>query len=161
MVLNTLLSIFIVTAAHHWDDEPDLMTIKAPIQGSLEELMDRSTAGDAFVITHSVQDAGNGRTKKFAESYELIECVPDKRLSWTTYSSRRRYLNRPRYQRFIGVIYRPDTELRSHYSKCAAADQYNAIAIVKSSRGIRALEPEDHRQSINGGDLDETFPFGY
>lgn len=70
-------------------------------------------------------------------------------------------LNVPRYQRYIGVIYRPRSELASHYSRGKAAEQYDAIAIVKRSRGIQPLEREDSWKGERRGDIELTFPFGY
>lgn len=70
------------------------------------------------------------------------------------------FLNLPRYQRFIGVIYRRATEIPSHYSKCSVADQYDAVAHIRQSRGIQPLEPEDTWKEPMHGEVDETFPFG-
>lgn len=69
------------------------------------------------------------------------------------------FLNQPRYERFIGVIYRKDTERPSHYSRCSVADQYDAVAHIRQSRGIRPLEREEEHQRQDG-DVDETYPFG-
>ncbi|KAJ3550747.1 hypothetical protein NM688_g5004 [Phlebia brevispora] len=133
-----------VTAAYQWDDDPHVMTMNLPLDGSLEEVLDSSISKDAFIITHQVEDNEEGEPRKVETSHELTE-----------------FLNRPRLQRFIGVLYRRNTERWSHYSKCSAADQYDAVAIVKHSRGIRPLEKEEHLHEPLGGDYDETFPFGY
>jgi len=37
----------------------------------------------------------------------------------------RRRLQEPRLERFIGVIYRPETERWSHYSGCALPGQFD------------------------------------
>src|SRR3546814_8732921 len=39
----------------------------------------------------------------------------------------RRGLSEPRLERFIGVIYRPDTELWSHYSQAVLPEQFVAF----------------------------------
>lgn len=52
------------------------------------------------------------------------------------YSNRISFLYVSRYQRFIGVIYRRRTEMTFRYSRCNAATQYDALAIIKISLGI-------------------------
>jgi erythromycin esterase-like protein len=71
-----------------------------------------------------------------------------------------RLLNEPRYQRFVGVIYKPQTERLSHYSMCEAAKQYDAVAHIGHSSAITPLEQEDKEHEWKVGDPDETFPFG-
>jgi erythromycin esterase-like protein len=69
----------------------------------------------------------------------------------------RRVLSKPLLERAIGVIYRPETERRSHYFEAALADQFDAMIWIEQTRPVTALalpkgqaiEPED-----------ETFPFG-
>ena len=39
----------------------------------------------------------------------------------------RRRLLEPRLERFIGVIYRPDTELMSHYAAASLPQQFDAF----------------------------------
>lgn len=59
-----------------------------------------------------------------------------------------------RLQRFIGVIYRPDTGLQSHYAQASLARQFDAYAWFDRTRAVTPLAdaPED-------GEAD-TFPFG-
>lgn len=78
---------------------------------------------------------------------------------WLTHDARGSFLNRPRYQRFIGVIYRRMTEIPSHYSKCSVAEQYDAVAHIRETRGIQPLEAEDTWKGPKA-EVDETFPFG-
>jgi erythromycin esterase-like protein len=69
----------------------------------------------------------------------------------------RRVLSKPLLERAIGVIYRPETERRSHYFEAALAEQFDAMIWIEQTRPLTALalpksqaiEPED-----------ETFPFG-
>lgn len=64
-------------------------------------------------------------------------------------------LSEPRLERFIGVIYRPETERWSHYSEAVLPRQFDAWCWFDHTR---ALEPlEDHEP---GGGVAETFPFG-
>jgi protein-L-isoaspartate(D-aspartate) O-methyltransferase len=60
-----------------------------------------------------------------------------------------------RLERFIGVIYRPDTELYSHYAKAELSAQFDAFVWFDETRALRALPALDevHEQP-------ETYPFG-
>ncbi|THH02897.1 hypothetical protein EW026_g93 [Hermanssonia centrifuga] len=62
-----------VTAAYEWDDDPELMTMNAPLNGSLEHLLDGSSIEDSFLVTHSIEDTSEGETIKVEESDELTE----------------------------------------------------------------------------------------
>ena len=66
----------------------------------------------------------------------------------------RRRLSEPRLERFIGVIYRPDTELWSHYSQAILPDQFDAYVWFDDTRAVTPLGPEHHRG------MPETYPFG-
>ncbi|KAH9937527.1 uncharacterized protein B0H18DRAFT_1113351 [Fomitopsis serialis] len=96
---------------------------------SIERVFDEWASGDCFVITHKIENTPNGNEKQ-----EMSPELSD-------------FLNRPRYERFIGVIYRKDTEVPSHYSKCSVADQYDAVAHIRESRGIR---PSSGRRTTSG-----------
>lgn len=63
-------------------------------------------------------------------------------------------LARPRLQRFIGVVYRPDTERWSHYVEACLARQFDAWVWFDRTRALTPLSP------AAGGGPDETFPFG-
>jgi erythromycin esterase-like protein len=62
-----------------------------------------------------------------------------------------------RLERAIGVIYRPDTELASHYFLATLPDQFDAVVHVDRSRAVRPLDaPYDWEPSGEP----ETFPSG-
>ncbi|GMM92272.1 protein-L-isoaspartate(D-aspartate) O-methyltransferase [Qipengyuania sp. MTN3-11] len=64
-------------------------------------------------------------------------------------------LAEPLLERFIGVIYRPETERWSHYSEAVLPRQFDAYCWFDETR---ALEPlEDHEEHEGAAD---TFPFG-
>jgi erythromycin esterase-like protein len=60
----------------------------------------------------------------------------------------------PKLERFIGVIYRPDTERWSHYSECILPRQFDAYVWFDETRAVNPL-PGEQRP----GD-EETYPFG-
>ncbi len=58
-------------------------------------------------------------------------------------------------ERFIGVIYRPETERASHYVEAAPARQFDAWVWFDETRAVTPLGPEHARE----GEAD-TYPFG-
>ena len=66
----------------------------------------------------------------------------------------RRVLAQPRLERYIGVVYRPDTERWSHYSYATLAEQYDAYAWFDETRAVIPLPA-----TVTAGE-DETYPFG-
>jgi erythromycin esterase-like protein len=69
----------------------------------------------------------------------------------------REALMKPRLERFIGVIYRPDTERWSHYSAAILPRQFDAWAWFDETNAVTPLpgerRPGEHHE-------DETYPFG-
>jgi len=63
-------------------------------------------------------------------------------------------LSRPRLERAIGVVYRPDTELYSHYFEAIMAEQFDAFVWFDETR---AVTPLTH---AHGQGMPETYPFG-
>ncbi len=61
----------------------------------------------------------------------------------------------PKLERFIGVIYRPDTERLSHYVYASLPRQFDVFVWFDSTTPVTPLGP-DHI----GSGLPETFPFG-
>jgi erythromycin esterase-like protein len=66
-------------------------------------------------------------------------------------------LSQPRLERAIGVIYRPETELLSHYFEAQLAQQFDAVIHMDHTR---ALEPLDRTPLWDRGEPAETFPTG-
>ena len=67
----------------------------------------------------------------------------------------RRRLLEGRLERFIGVIYRPETELVSHYAQAALPEQFDAWLWFDETRAVTPLGPEHRREGVP-----ETYPFG-
>jgi erythromycin esterase-like protein len=62
-----------------------------------------------------------------------------------------------RLERAIGVIYRPETELQSHYFHARLPDQFDAIIHFDHTR---AVEPLERSTEWEPGEVKETFPSG-
>ncbi|MEH6829066.1 erythromycin esterase family protein [Parasphingorhabdus sp.] len=63
-------------------------------------------------------------------------------------------LREPLLERAIGVVYRPETELLSHYFEAILADQFDAYVWFETTRAITPLGHEKPRGAP------ETYPFG-
>ncbi|HSU98919.1 MAG TPA: protein-L-isoaspartate(D-aspartate) O-methyltransferase [Roseiarcus sp.] len=60
----------------------------------------------------------------------------------------------PRLERFIGVIYRPDTERWSHYSSCSLPQQFDAYLWFDETEAVTPLAARMEKGA------EETYPFG-
>lgn len=114
-----------VAAASEWDAPMEIKTIRPPLPGSFEALCH---AIDMERFLFDFRAPGNKAV--------------------------RRVLSDPRLERYIGVIYRPDTERWSHYSPASLSEQYDAFVWCDSTQ---AVTPS---QVLAGRGEDETFPFG-
>ena len=61
----------------------------------------------------------------------------------------------PRLERAIGVIYRPDRELASHYFRASLSRQFDELVWFDETRAVEPLGPEQPSR-----ELPETYPFG-
>jgi protein-L-isoaspartate(D-aspartate) O-methyltransferase len=59
-----------------------------------------------------------------------------------------------RLERFIGVIYRPETELQSHYADASLSRQFDAYLWFDETRAVEEIGPQAHRG------VPDTYPFG-
>ncbi len=64
-------------------------------------------------------------------------------------------LRRPRLERAIGVIYRPETERISHYFNAELSAQFDAVIHLDDTR---ALEPLERTPGWVSGEVPETYP---
>ena len=63
-------------------------------------------------------------------------------------------LRAPRLERYIGVIYRPESERLSHYAHASLSEQYDAFVWLDETRAVIPLAAE-----VSAAE-DETYPFG-
>jgi len=64
-------------------------------------------------------------------------------------------LSEERLERFIGVIYRPDTELHSHYAAVELARQFDAYVWFDQTTAVAPL------RTVQREGPEETYPFGF
>jgi erythromycin esterase-like protein len=66
-------------------------------------------------------------------------------------------LSKPRLERAIGVIYRPETERQSHYFRAFMRQQFDAVFHFDDTRALEPLEKPERWHEI---EPPETYPFG-
>ncbi|ANN70593.1 protein-L-isoaspartate(D-aspartate) O-methyltransferase [Bordetella bronchialis] len=113
-----------VAAAEDWDGPMRLMRVRPARPDSYEHIMHR-TGQPRFLL-------------------DLRPGVHD---------TLRALLEEPRLQRYIGVIYRPDTELYSHYAEASLSRQYDAYVWFDETAAVTPL-PTQPRAG-----MPETYPF--
>jgi erythromycin esterase-like protein len=113
-----------VAAASEWDDPMEIKKVRPVRDDSFEYLFRRT--GEARSLTDW----------RFAHP-ELREG-----------------LSAPRLERAIGVIYRPETELQSHYFRAVMAEQFDAFVWFEQTRAVAPLGDEIPETGI------DTYPFG-
>lgn len=114
-----------VAAAADWDDDMEVKRVLPSRRVSYERLC---------------HDSGVDRF--------LLDLAPGR------HPALRRALCEPRLERFIGVIYRPETERWSHYSEALLPDQLDAWVWFDETRPPPPLGPEHHCG------MPETYSFG-
>lgn len=114
-----------VAAASEWDGPMEIKAIRPSRPGSYEDLFHKVGA-DRFLVDFRAKEHDNLR----------------------------RVIAAPRLERYIGVIYRPETERWSHYSYASLSDQYDAFVWFDQSCAVIPLPTE-----VAAGE-DETYPFG-
>jgi protein-L-isoaspartate(D-aspartate) O-methyltransferase len=93
-----------------------------------------------------------------ADSYERLchdAAIPKFLLDVDRDKALRRRLLEPHLERFIGVIYRPETELMSHYSEASLPRQFDAYVWFDETKAVTPLGPEHHPPGPP-----DTYPFG-
>jgi len=116
-----------VAAASDWDEPVQRMRVRPGMPGSYEALF-HSTGVPAFSLHLRAPRRQAVRDELEAE----------------------------RLERAIGVIYRPDTERRSHYFSASLPHQFDELVWIDETRAITPLPAPVARQP----EIPETYPFG-
>jgi len=120
-----------VTAAHDWDEPGLQRRVRPSLPESYERLLHDAAAR--------------------CESPDALLCLRDRD------DAAAQVLRRPRIQRAIGVIYRPETERISHYYDVVLPRQFDAIIHLDETRALRALHPHEEWQTP---EPPEAYPTG-
>jgi protein-L-isoaspartate(D-aspartate) O-methyltransferase len=115
-----------VAAAEDWDEDLQIMTVRPSRADSVERLC-HDTGIPRFLL-----DLREGHN-------EVV----------------RRRLMAARLERFIGVIYRPETELYSHYASVSLPRQFDGYVWFDQTNAVTPLGPQHAKPGAP-----ETYPFG-
>jgi erythromycin esterase-like protein len=136
--------------------------------GNEVRLVGMTTHMGTVTAAHDWDEPGTRRRVRpsLADSYERVfhdvaidRDAPRFLLRLRDESEAARALARPRLQRAIGVIYRPETERLSHYYDVELPRQFDAVIHFDESAALCGLEPgEQWERGIE--EPPETFPTG-
>jgi erythromycin esterase-like protein len=121
------------------------------------------TTHDGHVMAASEWDGPHERMAvqpARADSYERLlhaTGMPKFMLPLREPSDAQRLLMAPRRERAIGVIYRPDTELHSHYFHACLPTQFDAVIHIDHTSALLPLD-EHERPALH--EAAETYPSG-
>jgi erythromycin esterase-like protein len=119
-----------VAAADDWDEPMKVKRVRPSLAGS-HERMSHDSGLSRFLLDLREGEIGRDLREALAE---------------------------PRLERFIGVIYRPETERWSHYSEAILPRQFDAWVWFDETSAVTPLpgelRPGEHRET------EETYPFG-
>jgi protein-L-isoaspartate(D-aspartate) O-methyltransferase len=113
-----------VAAASDWDGPMEVKTVRPSLAGSYERLF-HETGLPGFML--GLAD-GSG--------------------------SLRRGLSKPRLERAIGVIYRPESERESHYFQAVLPEQFDEYIWIDTSQAVQPFDTAE----LEG--VPDTYPFG-
>ncbi|HEX8625896.1 MAG TPA: erythromycin esterase family protein [Allosphingosinicella sp.] len=116
-----------VAAASDWDEPMEVKQVRPSLAESYERLCHDS--GVPRFLLDMREDAGVNE--------EAVEALLE-----------------PRLERFIGVIYRPETERWSHYTEAVLPNQFDAWVWFDETEAVTPLGEEPKTGE------DETYPFG-
>jgi protein-L-isoaspartate(D-aspartate) O-methyltransferase len=115
-----------VAAAHDWDEPMEVKDVRPSLAGSYERACHDSG------VPRFLLDLRDG-----AADEAVVEALLE-----------------PRLERFIGVIYRPETERWSHYAEAVLPNQFDAWVWFDETEAVSPLPGEV------GPREEETYPFG-
>jgi protein-L-isoaspartate(D-aspartate) O-methyltransferase len=115
-----------VAAARDWDEPMELRPIRPSLEGSYERVCHDSGVAD-FLLPQRAADA-DPRAREGLET--------------------------PRLERAIGVVYRPETELQSHYFRARLPRQFDEYVWFDVTRAVTPL-PTTKLEGVP-----DTYPFG-
>ena len=117
-----------VAAAHDWNGDVQVMRVRPSHRDSIERLCHDNVPPKSLIDLRESQNPALHHA-----------------------------LSAPLMERFIGVIYRPDTEMQSHYSEVSVSRQFDAYTWFDETRAVTPLPFAVLEQTDQ---VPDTFPFG-
>jgi erythromycin esterase-like protein len=94
-----------------------------------------------------------GSVERMYHEAGVPRCLSDLRAG--KHPELRERLSATQLERFIGVIYRPETELASHYAEAMLPLQFDGYVWFDETRAVTPLGPEHARAGVP-----DPYPFG-
>jgi len=116
--------------------------------GTVMAADDWDEPGQAMRITPSRPDSYEALCQQTGVPRFLLDLRPGRN------EPVRRDLREPRLERYIGVVYRPQTELQSHYARSSLSDQFDGFVWMDETSAVKPLPAQVAEAE------DETYPFG-
>jgi protein-L-isoaspartate(D-aspartate) O-methyltransferase len=120
-----------VAAASDWDAPMDVMAVRPSLPDSYERQC-HEAGHEGARVSRYLLDLREGHHEKLRED-----------------------LATPRLERFIGVVYRPETERYSHYAQAVLPAQFDAYVWFDETRAVEAMGAKPRE-----GAVPDTYPFG-
>ncbi|KAL3478564.1 erythromycin esterase-domain-containing protein [Aspergillus californicus] len=120
-----------VAAASFWGDDMQVMDVKPSRRDSWERIA-HDTGVESFLLDLREDQLSREVQEALAEESDRLE-------------------------RYIGVIYRPDTERISHYSESDLVNQFDGFIWFDETQAVRPLEVVQPKTALG---IEETYPFG-
>ena len=121
-----------VAAASDWDEPMEVMAVRGSLPDSYERQCHEAT-GEGARVSRFLLDLREGRHEALRDA-----------------------LATPRLERFIGVVYRPETERFSHYAQAVLPAQFDAYVWFDETRAVEALAATGREEDA----VPDTYPFG-
>ncbi len=115
-----------VAAAHNWGGKMNVMKVRPSPEETLEHLMHQVRHDNFILPLHK----------------EGHEKLTDE-------------LEESRLERAIGVVYRPETEMQSHYFQASLSNQFDEYIWIDETRAINPLPQREKKEGVPN-----TYPFG-
>jgi erythromycin esterase-like protein len=130
-------------------DEESVLVGMTSYDGTVSAASNWDAPVDRKTVRPAREDSFEGLFHQVPDPYFVLP------LEDTDLTSR---LDDRRYERAIGVIYRPETELASHYFKARLASQFDMVVHLDRTRALEPLEISEPWHA--GEELPETYPSG-
>lgn len=133
-----------VTAAYEWDEPAHLMTLKPGISNSYEELFHKATQKnrgfeDFMLLFKSLEVSGEDDKKVEGKDKEKLDEEMKEPLEIN--KELIDMLSEPRYERYIGVIYRADTQKASHCTMTSLPQEFDAVIYIDETSAVEPIDP--------------------
>ncbi|GIL79243.1 hypothetical protein Vretifemale_8574, partial [Volvox reticuliferus] len=151
-----------VTAADEWGEPAQHKKVRPSLPGSYEHLM-HSAVGAG--LRHKDQQQQQQHQEQEQHGGGAISGLPPVFALNLRNEELAARLQGPLLERAIGVIYRPDTELQSHYFDAVLPRQFDFLIHADVTSAVVPIEPGDEwapepALEVTHGDMPELWPTG-